>query len=389
MSLEVSETEPPLRDDWRSATVGVWLFATGSLSYILLPALVGGFAELPGFDEQDAGFIGAAQTFGAALGLLIPTVAMTRFRLPQTVAFSLLGVVATNLLSMLPIEPPLLAFIRFCAGGSEAILLGIGIGIQSSGDGSDRRYAHGVVGQFATGAIILFNLQVIFDLGEGVRGLLSLFVIGPALGLFLLRWVPTRVEAGVIAPSGGNERFFSKAVVLIMVAFASFYVANGGAWAYAERLGAAGGLSLETIGAALSLSMLGGIGGSGAAALFARIFPRGVNLFLGTVLGFSSSLSLTLELDFPRFALAVFLINCSLGYVIPIYLAFLAERDPTGRVGSFAYVMNMAASALGPAIAALLVSRGYDTLLYTAAGIYLVGYLFIVPVLLQTRRGEG
>ena len=388
MSNEVKGTEAQPRDGWRSAVVGAWLFATGALSYIVLPALVGGFAELPGFDDQDAGFIGAAQTFGAALGLLIPSLAMTRFRLPQTVAAALALVAATCLLSMLVLDPLVLALVRFVAGASEAVLLGIGIGLVSSSakNGSDRRYAAAVVAQFATGAIILYNLPAIFDLGGGVRGLLSLFMVSPALGLFLLRWVPARVEAGVILVSGGGAHLISKAVVLILLAFAFFYVANGGAWTYAERLGNSAGLTLENIGTALSLSMLGGIAGSGAAALFAKAVPRGVNLLLGSALGILSSLIMAGDLDFSRFALAVFLINFSLGYVIPFYLALLAERDPTGRVGSFAYVLNMIASAIGPAIAASLVSLGYDVLLYSAAAVYAVGYLVVLPTLLGSRE---
>ena len=391
MSNEVTGSEPPPQAGLRAAVVGGWLFATGSLSYIVLPALVGGIAELPGFDDQDAGFIGAAQTFGSALGLLIPSLAMTRFRLPQTVATALAMVVATNLLSMLALGPLPLALVRFIAGASEGVLLGIGIGLVSSSgrEGSDRRYATAVGAQFVTGAIVLYNLPIIFDLGEGIRGLLSVFLVGPALAPFLLRWVPARVEAGVASASGGSLHLVSKAVVLILLAFAFFYVANGGAWTYAERLGAASGITLESIGAALSLSMLGGIVGSGAAALLAKAVPRGVNLLLGSLCGILSSLLLVGDLDFPSFALAVFLINFSIGYVIPFYLALLAERDPTGRVGSFSYVLNMIASAVGPAIAASLVSLGYDVLLYSAAAVYAVGYLLVVPALRGPQEEAG
>ncbi len=386
MSSESTGTDPLLRDDLRTTIAGIWLFVMGVLSYAVLPGIVGAVAELSGFDDQDAGLIGAAQTFGSAAGLLIPSLAMTRLHLRRAVAVASILLVVLNLLSMPNWGPLFLAIARFGAGAAEGVILGIGIGLLSSMQRSESRYAAALVGQFTMGAVILYNLSTILGLG-GLPSLLAVFLVFPALTPFILRWVPARVDAGVISPFSGNNPFISWPVVVTLLAFGLFYAANGGSWAYAERIGGAAGLTLETIGTALSLSMLGGMAGSGAAALLSKVVPRAGNLLLAAAIGALSVLILTLELDFARFALAVFLINCSIGFAVPFYLAALADRDPTGQVGSFAYVLNLVASGIGPAVAALLVSRGYDALLYTAAGIYALGYLVVLPVVLRPAKG--
>lgn len=384
MSNESIQNEPPPLDDFRTTIAGIWLFTMGALSWIVLPGIVGAVAESPGFGDQSAGFIGAAQTFGSAFGLLIPSVAMTRFPLRRTATAAVIVLTAFILLSMLALGPLFLAFARFGAGAAEGLLLGIGIGILSSTRRSDVLYAAGLVAQFTAGALILYNLPTILGVA-GFHGLLAVFLVLPALAPMTIRWIPEQVEADTPSPLSGGAPMISRQAVLALLAFGLFYAANGGSWAYAERIGAFAGLTLETIGTALSLSMLGGIGGSGAAALLASSVPRAWNLLIASALGVMSALTLTLQLDFMRFAWAVFLINFSIGFAVPFYLAVLADRDQTGRLGSFSYVLNLGASGVGPAIAALLVSRGYDTLLFAAAGIYVLGYLVVLPVILPGR----
>ena len=373
-------------DDFRRTVAGIWFFTIGVLSYVLLPGVVGAVAELPGFDDRAAGLIGAAQTFGSAFGLLIPSLAMTRLRVRRAATFAVVVLVVANALSMLVLTPLPLAIVRFAAGAAEGALLGMGIGLLSSMQQSDVRYAIALVAQFVSGALVLYNLPAILGVA-GFRSLAAVFLVLPAFAPLILRWVPARVDTGVASPRHRGEPLISRQVVLPLLAFGLLYTANGGSWAYAERIGAAAGLSLEVIGAGLSLSMLGGIAGSGLAALCARVVPRIWSLLFAGFLGVISVLILTLALDASRFTLAVFLMNFVVGFAAPFYLAVLADRDPSGRVGSFAYVLNLGASGVGPAIAALLVGSGYNTMLYAAAGIYVLGYLVALPVLMRGREG--
>jgi len=363
----------------------MWLVVIGTLAVVVLPGLVGGFVDHLGFSEQAAGIVAAAQLFGTAFGLLIPTFCMTRLNLRLTILFALVLVLACDLLSAAAArDAGVLSLVRFAAGAGAGVVLGVAIGIISAMRNPDAMFGWGLVAQFTVGGAGLYLLPGLLG-SVGMQGVFLCFAGICAVGFAGAPWIPrgTAARGAAEEAAGSLSTLLTGGVILVLLAFSLFYVSNGAQWTYLDRIGAEGGLPAEKVGVALSISMLFGILGAVAAAMVAGRVSRDSCLLFGTTLAVVSPIMLTLDFEMVGYTIAACLVNFALSFVVPFYLGILADFDPTGRVGSIAYVLNFLSMSIGPAAGAMMIGSGYDPLLFVTAGVYAMSF---VLVLFATRQ---
>ncbi len=87
------------------------------------------------------------------------------------------------------------------------------------------------------------------------------------------------------------------------------------------------------------------------------------------------------------FALAVGIYNFAWNLTHPFLLAAMASFDRRGRVVVYAVAMQMAGLAIGPGLAASVISEGdYINVNWLGAGLFVVSLALILPpVLAQTK----
>lgn len=355
------------------------LIVVGTLAINLLPSLVGSFVDHLGFSEQNAGLVAAAQLFGSAFGLLISTAFLGRTSLRKAAVIALVLIAFCDVLSAGAQGALALSLVRFCAGAGAGVILGVAIGIMSAARNPDARFGLALVAQFSVGAGALYTLPTLLA-SFGMAGTFLSIACVSAAGLLLAPWIARRTAArdAVEGDARPLTTLFTRPVILVLLSFCVFYISNGAQWAYADRIGADGGLPVELVSTALSISMIFGILGAVAAAAVAGHLGREPSLLLGASGAVAASIILTFDFDFFFYCAAVCLINFSLSFVVPFYLGVLASADATGRLGSVAYVLNLLAMSLGPAAGGLIVDGGYDPFLFATASGYGLSFVLVL-----------
>jgi predicted MFS family arabinose efflux permease len=192
------------------------------------------------------------------------------------------------------------------------------------------------------------------------------------LSTILLRWLPqaaTSPTAHDAAPENPAPHHLGMLPHLCLGAVFLFYISVGGLWAYIERIGRSGGLSETVVTASLSytqlLSLLGCIVAGWLSGRVGQSRPLIVSLLFTAVAILSLSLGIT-TLSF----IVVLCVFFFLWNAIDVYqLGTLSNIDHSGRYAAMVPAFQMTAAALGPAVAAGLLTwqANYRAVLIVAA----------------------
>ena len=94
------------------------------------------------------------------------------------------------------------------------------------------------------------------------------------------------------------------------------------------------------------------------------------------------------EFSFLVFAAAVVVYNFAWNLTHPFLLAAMASFDRRGRVVVYAVAMQMMGLAVGPSLAASVISEGvYVNVNWLGAGLFVLSLLLILPPVLAQARG--
>ena len=186
----------------------------------------------------------------------------------------------------------------------------------------------------------------------GLDGLFFFLALLAGLALTCTPCVPAHGRHGV--PS---TRLTAPVIPAALALFGiSFFSLNTGAfWGYIERIGTAGGLSLEAIGGALAISGFMACAGSlTAARLGSKVSLR--HALGATFLGQWLALGLLLtHFTTLRFTLALGLFGFFWNFAIPYQLGALVRNDPSGRRVVLVTAFQAAGLAAGPPLVAVLI----------------------------------
>jgi hypothetical protein len=173
-------------------------------------------------------------------------------------------------------------------------------------------------------------------------------------------------------------------MLLCFVAFAFFMMAEGGIWAYVERIGAQAGLAADFVGQSLAASQV--------ASFIAALMASALSIRLGRTLPIVGGMTLFLIslyfLQLPTanmYLLGVCLSQFAWIFVLPYLMAMCVQSDPSGKYYVLITAFKMGGFSLGPAAVATLISGG-DTgpglvaASWVGAGFLLLSLLIAAPI---------
>ena len=375
-----------------AARVFLAFLATAGLFYVnIMPALVDGLVKGLAFSQQDAGFVGSANVYGAAAGALSAVFLIKRINWKPVSLCLLIVLVGIDLLSMLVKEPGLLIGTRFVHGLVGGLLVGIGFAIIARTNEADITFGMLLLVQFGFGGLgMMFLPSLVPEYGTNIlfMSLIAFDLVTLLMLPFLSQYpVPDRAESSktakvnvdVPAAIGVNL----KPMLLTLFAIFLFQAANMGPYAYIVGLGSDAGLGMDFISPTLAAAAWIGIVGSLLVIIFSTRFGRTLPVTSAIVITALGTFAL-LYSDLPWVYVVA---NCGVGitwaFVIPYLFGMCAEFDKAGQmaaVGGFASKMGLAS---GPLTAAFLVGEGdYVPMIYVAIAALL---LCIVVVLMPAR----
>ncbi len=356
------------------------------LPLLVLPAIVGALVDYAGFSEADAGWVAAVGFAGnavaaIAVGLRIRHLNPRRLALWGTVTLLLFDALSM-FINAIPV--PLFLALRAISGLGGAAAFAAVMATIAASPAPERGYGVFMMFQFGFSALGLYLLpQVLPAIGAG-----GMYITLAAAAALVLVMVPSVLDRAAAADDSALElhMLLRPAALLAMFGIGLYEAANLMHFTYADRIGVGFGLPDQRIGEILGIATLLGM----AAALgvvwvanrFGQLLPLAVALFL--------SIAALVYLQHPTgtetYAIAMCLLSIGWGFGLPYFHAVEARLDPGGSVVVAGGFFTAGGSAVGPALAAMLVRPDdYDLVMNVAIAIYALVFVLMVFCVRKAR----
>lgn len=352
------------KDGW---TVGIILafLATAGLFYVnIMPALIDSLITGLGFTEQMAGYVGSANTLGAALGALAMVFLIKHIKW-RVVAYTLLvALIVIDIFSTMVTQANVLIGVRFFHGLLGGLLVGLGFGLITRTQYPDRIFGILLALQFGFGGLAVMTVPgTVEAYGHKMSfWVLALFSIVTLILSLLLPVIPEKTDKRVRESTASSEQKsswrkvpFIAPLVLTLISIILFQATNMAIGAYLIGLGKAYSLSLEyssrILGLAYWVGALGAVLVSILGLKFGRFWPLTI-AFIFTLLGF-----LLFHLsNYPlAYAIANFGTAITWAFVIPYLFGLCSELDVSGQMAALAGFFSKMGLTLGPLMGGWLI----------------------------------
>ena len=386
MTSPVATTSPTASVDRRGLIAAILVGVIGPEVFIVQPGFVQGLVEHLGFDAQSAGYAASIEVWGITATTVLMTFFAHQFNWRRVITVSLLVVAASNLACVWAHDKTAFVALRFLAGAGCGSLISLSfttVGLTST---PDKNFGYLIMWVLLYGAVGLYAMPAAFAL-SGMTGPLLFYALFPLTALPLVRHFPISGETvATVEADAVNLPAAFKALAL--TAMFAYFVAQGVAWAYLFLIGTAGGLAEQKVATALMLSQFAGVGGALLPALLGSRFGRWRPLSIGIVGGALALAFLIGHFQYLTFTVWVCFYNFFWNMTHPYLLGSMASFDRRGRVVVYAVALQMLGLAVGPALAASVISpTHYDRVNWLAIAFFLVSWLCILPPVLRQLRG--
>lgn len=364
------------------AAVLLSFLATAGLFYVnIMPAIIEGLTRGLGLTTREAGLIGSANVYGAAVGAFAAAFLIRRWPWRPTTIMLLIALMSLDLASMELESAAALILLRAVHGVVGGLLVGFAFAVIARTLRPERTFGMLLLVQFGLGGLgVMFLPQLAVAHGTWVL-FLSLFSFS-AVTLLMVPWLdhyPPR-ERTVSTDMTRNIKL-PLPFMLALLAVCLFQAANMALFSYILGLGRHFGLddtfAAQAVGSATWIGMAGSVLVIALSVRVGRVAPLIVALTL-TAIGFWI-------LHYASSKTLFVLANCGTGitwaFVMPYLLGMCAEFDEGGQaaaLGGFASKMGLAS---GPLLGAMLLGEErYDLLInMSGAGILLCMIIAFVP----------
>jgi predicted MFS family arabinose efflux permease len=374
-----------------TARVFLVFLASAGLFYVnIMPALVAGLIEGLGFTNQEAGFVGSANLYGAATGALSAVFLIKFLNWKKTAYLLLLLLIAIEFISAQVTSAQVMIATRLVHGLIGGLLVGIGFAVIARTRNADITFGLLLLVQFGLGGFgLMFLPPLIPEYGAAVLfWSLIAFDLVTLLMLPLLSDYPVPQEPETPAEGSAKSKVKMKPMMLTLLGIFLFQAANMGPYAFMVGLGEHNGLSSDYVNMSLGAAAWIAIAGAGLVVVIATRFGRTIPIVAAVIV----TSVCTLSLLFSETAWIFLAANCTIGvgwaFVLPYLFGMCSEFDLNGQMaaaGGFASKMGLAS---GPFLASLVIGAdNYNILLYIAAAT-LLGCIAITlsPALMLDRR---
>lgn len=362
---------------WSVILIGV----IGPEVFIVQPGFVQGLVEYLGFDDQGAGYTASAEMFGLAATTILMTFTAHRLNWQRVVFWSILIMFAANALCAFTTDLNTFVVLRFIAGIGAGSLVSLSFAAVGLTKNPDRNFGFYIMWVLIYGAAVLLAMPAAYEIA-GMQGVLIFFALFPLIAIPFIHNLPLTGEsaAQVEVDAVNLSPPFKLMALLAMLAY---FMAQGAVWAYLFLIGTSGGLSDQAVANGLTMSQFSGIAGALLAALVAKKYGRSIPLAIGIIGGAACLYFLVGEMAFLIYALAVTIYNFLWNLTHPYLMAAMASFDRRGRVVVYAVAMQMVGLAIGPGLAATVISdNDYTNVNWLGAVLFITSFLLILPPVL-------
>ncbi|UTA48385.1 MFS transporter [Simiduia sp. 21SJ11W-1] len=376
---------------WQSLTSLLFIAVMGASILTLLPLWVGALSDAAVFNQQQIGWLAAADVMGifAATVSGLFWVRRIGWRLPTLAGLGVFFI--ANLLSLGQENFALLMITRVLAG------LGCGtayaIALASLGDHRRPDFAFGlmVTAQVAFGTLGFFVVPGIID-SLGVAGFFH----------YLNGWLILALVACAVCmpvsqkPTSTSDvksllGLFNLNAVLVFSAVVIYYCGVSAVWAYLERMGVALGLDGQAVGSLLGTGFaISGLGSLAAPWVAQRL---GKSLaYAGATLVQIAAMLLLLGDDMPLsvyglYAGSTIVFQFFWSFAVPLLMDQFNKVDATGRLIVLCASAFKVGEVAGPPMAAALINgNDYSGVIGLGAGCMLASIALVLLVEARTTK---
>ena len=365
---------------WPAILCAVILGTIGVLSFIIQPGIVQGYVTQLGVSEATAVNLAGIEMLGVALATIFMALWGTRINWRWVVAGGLIIGAAGNLASMHAAQGGPFEVFRFIAGLGEGTITSISFTFVGVTLRAERNLALYLTLLLTYGAFGLWYLPEFLS-AYGLDAMFAGFAVLTLLALGTLPFLPHAYSAEEMV----NPEARQLPVPLLVVALAgvlSYNIAQGIAWAVLFLVGTGAGIAEQSVANALFLSQILAVGGALASVFLAGHVSRNGAIAFGILAGAASIVLLIGKPSLMLFVVGVCGFNVLWNFVLPFILGRVCDFDESGRMMSFAIMMQMIGLGGGPIIAAqLLDGSGYRSAEILCVALFLVSYvLLLVPI---------
>jgi len=359
-----------------------FLVGVSALVFNIMPILLAAIGKERGYGDAALGDIGSAYFAGFTLVTIFAMVWVRRINWQMSVTFSLLAAAALFIVASY-LDGLIWLQISFALLGIAMVFIYTPL-MTCLGDTADPDRAMGtsLALQVAVAAGIAFILPAYVLPNFGLRGGLWALAILCTLSLGFVRAVP---RSGRFTADGTRwlDSFSALKNAAVgpkvgLVGIFIFYIGITGLWSFLDRVAQGAGLSGDTIGSAISVSLLfGGLGALVPALLGAR-FGRPKMFLLGFFITIGAVILLATPLTIPRFFLGVILLNIGWNMTVAYAAGQVAQTDNSGYLLPLIPAAISLGAAIAPAISGRVIENsGSGAFFGLMGGIIFVAYAFL------------
>jgi len=335
------------------------LSVVGNGCMAVQPIIVGALVDRLGFTESQAGFVAALEMSGVGVGFVVLFGLAHRLRQRALASAGLITIAAANLVAcLIHTYAPMLA-IQFVVGIGSAMVFSVYLQAGAAQERPEHLFAIVNAVSIAYSGIFMPITPFILATWQLPGIFVTLAAIAAVSGV-LMSWIPAGPPARPACPqrvaASASAALLTPRVVMVLLMMLLLYTGHGAVWAYQERIGVSLGMDPRSVSRWLGISML----------------TWGV---IGSML--ASWLGMRLGRLWPQVL--------SLG--ASVFAALILVLGATPALFALACTMTTGGAALGPALAAMLVtSAGHWPVGVLAGCCYLVGLLLVIPPSLEQSR---
>ena len=378
----IAQTRAAVNPDGAAARMMLAFLGTAGLFYVnIMPALVAGLIDGLDFTNREAGLVGSANMYGAAMGALSAVFLVKKIPWRASCVGLFMGLIAIDGMSMLVSSAQLMTGLRFVHGFVGGMSVGIAFSVMARTSEADKTFGYLLVVQYALGGLGIMLLPPLVP-QYGTWVLFAALIGFTSITLCMVPFLPdypVRERSGHETASD-NAGIEKKPLLLTLAALFLFQAANMGLFAYIIGMGRFYGLEQGFIGTWLAIASWAGVMGSVLVILLSTRYGRFKPLAAGIVI----TVIATILLHWSGLPWIYALANCGVGvtwaFVIPYLLGMCAAFDPSGQtaaLGGFASKMGLAS---GPAVAAMIMNGDNYALIINVAVIGLIICLLVVTI---------
>lgn len=369
----------------------IFIAAASILAIGVQPIFIGLVTERLALSLTQQSAVMSAEMSASILGTLLCMPLMRRCGVRNVALVAGLMLLASTLLTARMEVLPALLGLRFISGIGSGLLYAYAV--YSLGGLRDPDRSYGVLlflqtALFAGTSAVLPMIAGRFGFTWAIEFMAGWF----ALVCVACLWLP-RQRIARVAKQSSALGGITLAGLLSLLGMVLLQLSIYSLWGFVEGIGAEAGLSLEAIGQALSIGLLGGLPGAALPSLLGHCLGRvpmilaGSALVLLSILLFASRIHSVADL-----ALAVFLMNVGWNLALSYYMSSVVTHDPSGRLTRMIGSVQVISAAAAPTLLMVLLGEGGRGSIFVLSSVAVVtgcGAMMGMVVLQARRTGMG